>query len=136
MPLAPPMTPQPTGYSGPSAPPSQNPGLQAQAMTMVREAVQLLQKALVGLPMGSDEHGDVLQTITKLSKMAPPSAAIPGLQSTTLQGLQQDADRSGAMQALMRQMAAAKAGGPGGAPGGPPGAGAPPGGGQPPMMAS
>lgn len=123
-----PMTPPTMGYSGPSASPTQNPGMMAQGVTMVREAVHLLQKALMVFPIGTDEHDQVLNMIQKGAKLAPASESIPGVQSTALQGLQQDAGKQAAMQALMRMRAAAG----GGEGGGPPGGAPPPGGGAPP----
>lgn len=101
---------------------------------MVTEAVHLLQKALQAFPIGGDEHDAVLSTVSKLSKIAPASGAIPGVQATMLNGLGQDAMKS----AMLRQlMARAQAGGGGGEeppPGAPPGGPPPDGGGAPPMM--
>lgn len=126
-----PMQPHVMGYPGPSGPPTQNPGMQAQGMTMVREAVQLLQKALMAFPIGSEEHESVMNMITKGAKLAPASSGVPGVQATALQGLAQDAQKQAMMQALMRRQQEGGGGAPGGAP--PPG-GAP--GGAPPPQAS
>ena len=88
--------------------PSANLGGQAQAMSMVREAVKMLQQALGGLPLGSDPHKDVLKAITSLSKSVPPSSEIPGVQMTQLAGLQKQAGDD----AMLQQLAAAMGQGP------------------------
>lgn len=123
-----PMQPPVMGYPGPSGPPTQNPGLMAQGMSMVREAVQLLQKSLQAFPIGSEEHDAVLNMVQKGAKLAPASAGIPGVQATTLQGLGQDAQKQAMLQALMRRAQQGQGGGEAGGGAPPPGAG-----GAPPM---
>lgn len=77
-------------------------------MSKVREALNLLQLALPGLPTGSDPHKAVLNSIQQLSKQAPPSAEVPGVQMATLQGLQKSAQEN----AMLRQLASAMGQGP------------------------
>lgn len=88
---------------------------------MVREAVQLLQKALNAFPIGTDEHGEIMAMIQKGAKLVPPTAGIPGVQQTMLNNLQQQAGRDGMLNMLKQKMMA-QGGGEGGAPPG----GAPP----------
>ncbi len=102
--------------------PTGSPGKNANALAQVREALNLLTKVLADLPPGSDPYKAVLDSISKLSKAAPPSDEVPGVQQTALRNLQGDAQKSSMMQSLMRSM-----GGGGGA--APP----PPGGAPPPM---
>ena len=108
MPLGPMMGDVPGGPVGPGGEPSDSPGSQAQSLSMVREAVRLLQQALPGIPLGSDPHKDVLKAITSLSKSVPPSAEIPGIQTSTLAGLQKSAQDN----AVLRQLAGAMGQGP------------------------
>ena len=87
----------------------------------------MMEKALPELETGSDPYKAVLESLTKLTKAFPATAAVPGIQKSALAGLAQRANSD----SMMRQAMAAKAAG-GGAPGGPPGAppapqGAPPG---------
>lgn len=94
----------PGGPMGPGGVPSDNPGDQAQSMTMVRQAVDMLQNALQGLPLGSDPHKEVLKAITSLSKTVPPSAEIPGVQTAQLAKLQQQAQGDQMLRQLAAQM--------------------------------
>jgi|DEB19_MinimDraft_2_1074335.scaffolds.fasta_scaffold161822_2 hypothetical protein len=92
------------GPADPASPPSGNPGMAADAMSKVREAIRLLEMALPNLPTGSDPHKDVLDSIGKLSKSVPATEAIPGVQQSQLLGLQQEAAKQAPLQALMRSM--------------------------------
>lgn len=103
MALMPMMAPGP-GPADPASPPSGNPGMAADAMSKVREAVHLLELALPNLPTGSDPHKDVLDAISKLSKSVPPTEAVPGVQTTQLLGLTQRAAQQAPLQALARSM--------------------------------
>lgn len=93
----------PVGHS-PAMTPSGNPGLAANAMAQVREAVSLLQMALPNIPMGSELHSKVLKTITDLSKSAPASEASPGIQQTAIKDLAAQQQQMAPMVALMRSM--------------------------------
>lgn len=93
----------PVGHS-PAMTPSGNPGLAANAMAQVREAVSLLQMALPNVPMGSALHKSVLKCITDLSKNAPASEASPGIQNTAIQDLASQQKQMAPMVALMRSM--------------------------------
>lgn len=109
----------PTGPAGPASPPTGNPGLAAQALTQVREAIRLLEMALPNIPTGSKPYKAVISAIDKMSKEVPPSAEIPGVQQATLRGLGEQAQQS----AMLQQLSRALGGGGGGAP--PPGGPAP-----------
>lgn len=73
-------------------------------MSKVRTAVQLLETALPGIPIGTSPHKAVLSAIQQLSKEVPSSEAVPGVQMTQLTGLAQQAQQSAPLQALMRQL--------------------------------
>src|SRR6266568_6894055 len=77
---------QPPFGSSPLARPSGNPGEAANGAAMVQEAVNMLEKALANIPVQHPLHKEVLSTISKLSKHAPPQAASPGV---NLQALKQ-----------------------------------------------
>lgn len=100
----PPMMAPPMGPAGPGGVPSDNPGLMADAMTKVREAVNLLQMSVPSLPVGTDIQKAVLDSIQRLSKEVPSSETIPGVQMTTLQGLARQAQQSAMLQQLSRAM--------------------------------
>lgn len=119
MPLAPTLMKPPVGNTGPASPPTGNPGLMADALTKVREAVRLLEMALPNFPVGSDPHKDTLKAIQSLSKSVPASAEVPGVQQTTLADLQQQAQKSAMFQQVQRSLAAQGGGAPA-QPGAPP----------------
>jgi len=122
----PPVTPliqPPMGHSGPASPPTANPGLQADAMSKMREAIKLIEMALPGFEIGSDGHKAAVDMLSKGTKAFPASEEVPGVQKTQLQGLAQQAQKSAMMQALLRSNAQGAGGAPGGAP--PPGQPAP-----------
>lgn len=99
-------------------------------MSQVRQAIDLLQKALPSLPIGSEPHKSVLAAIQGVSKAVPPTSEIPGVQANNLRDLQQQAQQGGMIQALMRSM------GSGGANPASPGGAAPAGGASPPVGAA
>lgn len=94
----------PAGPAGPASPPTGNPGLMADAMSKVRTCVDMLEAALPGLELGTDQHKAVLKAITDLSKVVPATEAVPGVQTAQLAGLQQSAQQSAPLQAIARAM--------------------------------
>lgn len=88
----------------------------------------MMEKALPDLPTGSEEYKAVLDSLQKLTKAIPATAAVPGIQKSALAGLAQRASSD----SMIRQAQAARAMQGGGAPGGP--GGAPPPSPQPPPM--
>ena len=103
--------------------PTGSPGSYANALSQVREAIKILEKALPNLPTGSDPYKAVLSAIQSVSRHVTPSAEVPGVQQTTLRDMQQNAQQSGMLQSVMRSL-----GGGGGGPPGPAGLPAPSGG--------
>lgn len=104
----------PPGGTGAASAPQGMQGSGTQSVTAVKVALEALQKALPGLPMGSELHGAVLKAITDLSKHIEKAQ---GDSSAIIQQLGQlaAAARSSPQQgAMMRAMPPA------------PGAGAPP----------
>lgn len=113
-PLAP-VTPA-LGSTGPASAPTANAGLEADAMSKVREAVHLLEMALPKLPTGGEGHKAVIDSLSKLSKSFPATEEVPGVQNTQLLQLAQRAKQQAMLQAVVRAQQQSQAGG--GAPGG------------------
>lgn len=68
MPGAPQQPQMPQGGTGAATAPRPMMGTGQQSMTLVHTGIEALQKALVGLPMGSELHTAVLKAITDISK--------------------------------------------------------------------
>lgn len=96
-------------------PPVSAPGMgnMAQGLMRIKTAVDMLQSALPSLPVGGQQHRDVLRAVTTLARHLPQGAPTAGVQSTFLQDLLRMTQRNALMQKLR--------GGGGGA--GPPGQG-------------
>lgn len=104
---------------GPAVAPQGNQGNVAMALMDVRNAVNLLQKALPMIPLGAPLHAELLDTVKKISKHLTPEGENQGLQ---MQSLLQMA-RQSASQPPVAALARMYGGGPntppatGGAPG-------------------
>ena len=100
------------------------PGNFASGLMMLKNAVDMLQNALPSLPAGSQQHKDVLKSLTTLSRHLPQGAPTAGVQQTQLGDMLRNTIRNALMQRIMSQR------GGGGTPGGPgptaPGAPQPP----------
>lgn len=103
---APPGTPAPLKGApaglGAAAKPQANQGNAAAALIDVRNAVELLQKALPNIPMGSSLHTDILTITTKLSKHLKPEEASSGLQIQSLLQKARETSKGAPMQAMAR----------------------------------
>lgn len=99
------------------------PGDQASAMTMVINALGMLQQALPGLQVGTPIHRDVLKGIQSISRHAPQSTPTAGVQATQLQDLLRNVVKNALLQRIMSQQRPQQPGGVGGGgsdqPGGP-----------------
>lgn len=71
---APPMPSAPPGGTGAASAPQAMAGAGTQSISAVKMALEALQKALPGLPMGTDLHTAVLKALTDLSKHVGESA--------------------------------------------------------------
>jgi len=91
-------------------------------MTMVMNALALMQQALPGLPPGSPIHRDALRALNSLSKHVGQGAATTGVQQTQLQDLLRNTVRNALLQKIMGQQAQTQQGGGGQVPGAPAGA--------------
>ena len=128
----------PTGPQDPSAPPGGGgpvlaalarsrqgaqvsaPGMgnMAQGLMQLKTAVDMLQTALPNLMAGSQQHKDVLNALSRLTRHLPQGAPTAGVQQTQLMDLLRNTVRNALMQKLMGQRGQPP-GGP--TPGGPPG---------------
>jgi hypothetical protein len=92
------------GGTGPAAAPAPQMGNQNAAMTALHVALEAMQKALPGLPMGSDVHTKVLKAVQDLSKVVAEAGAAQD-QSAKMQQLvsmARQAQQQPQQQALMR----------------------------------
>jgi len=102
----------PPGGTGPGMVPQAMAGAGAQAVAAVKMALEALQKALPGLPMGSELHTEVLKAVGGIAKHLEQSQGDAGsvLQQLSAMAKQAQADpqRAAMLRALSPQ--------PGGAP--------------------
>ena len=97
-PLAP-ATPQ----LGAAVSPQGNPGLAVKAMADVRNAVQMLESAIAHLPMGSELHVEVLNSIKSLTKhLSAGGEQNKGLDLMSLLQMARGASQAQPMQTLNR----------------------------------
>lgn len=108
------------GPTGPAAPPSINAGEQADALSNVQQAVQLLAEQISKFPVGSDEQGVLMDAVKKLSEIAPAGMGPPGVQVGTLKKLEDQAVQTSMLQHLLKTPGA-NGGAPAPEPAGPPG---------------
>ena len=124
--LPPAVTGQPPMGAGPMSARVGQQGSVAAASADIQKAIEILQKALPSVPVGSSAHKAVYDCIGKLAKEFPAGSAPPGPGDTALRNLAAQQQQGAGLQQIMKLMGGAGAGG--GAP--PPGAGA-----APPMAA-
>jgi hypothetical protein len=102
--LPPSLTGQPQQGFNPAAKATGNPGETAAALAQVREAVNLLQAVIQKLPIGTEPHKAVMESITKLSKVVPSGDMQPGIQNTALQSLQTQRQQSAPLMQILASM--------------------------------
>lgn len=100
--MPPSMSPAPAN-AGPVAAPQGNQGNSAQAMSLIRNAIEMLQKALPMIPMGSPLHGDILNATSKISKhMEEAGGQNKGVDLQSLLQMAKSASQQSPVQALNR----------------------------------
>lgn len=72
-------------------------------MTMLMQAVAMIQQALPGLMPGSPMHKDALHAATRLSRHAQQGQPTAGIQQTQLQDLLRSLLRNTLLQRIMAQ---------------------------------
>lgn len=84
----------------PSAP---GPGDAAHALTLMTQAVGLIQQALPGLQTGTPMHTSALRAVTQLSRHIPGGAPSAGVQQTQLQDLLKNVIKNALVSRIMNQ---------------------------------
>lgn len=98
--------PQPTipgGGTGAATQMRPQMGAGAQGLTLVRTGVEALQKALVGIPMGSELHTAVLKAITDISRRMESGGGDKAGQTQALAAMARD-NQSNPQAAVMQRM--------------------------------
>lgn len=98
---SPALTQAPPGV-GPVAVPQGNQGNLAQAMSLVRNASEMLQKALPMIPMGTPQHEDLLKVITMIGKHMKEGEGNKGMDLQSLLQMARSASQQSPVQALNR----------------------------------
>lgn len=88
--------------AGPVAVPQGNQGNAAQAMSLIRNALEMFQKALPMIPMGSPLHGDVLKATSSISKHMEHGEGNKGVDMQSLLQMARGASQQSPVQALNR----------------------------------
>ena len=103
----------------PSAP---GPGDQANSMTLIMNAISMLQQAMGGLGPGSPQHRDVVRAVSTLSRHVAQGQPAAGVQRTQLVDMLRNLGRNALMAKIMQQQGGQQGGqgGPGGGGGQPP----------------
>ena len=89
---------------GPVSQPQGNPGNVASAMLDVKNALNMLQRALPNIPMGSPLHADILKTVTNLTKHAQDAGGDPSLQMQSLMSMMRSMGQNPMQAALAKMM--------------------------------
>lgn len=123
-PPMPPQMAQAPGGLGPVTMPQGNQGNMAAAITEVRNAMTMLQKALPMVPMGSPIHNDILSFVKKIGEHLTKGEDNQGLQLQSLLQMVKQSAQSAPQNAMQRMFPAQQPNTPpamppaGGAPGG------------------
>lgn len=115
---APPLGGIPSGGTGHAMAPGPMAGSAAQSTNQIRLALEMLQKGLPGLPMGSDLHTAVLKSVTELSKHLSKGSDDESGVLQQLVSLARDRQAQPQQNAMLRMFPSP--GGPGGEGGGAP----------------
>ena len=100
------------GGTGSATNPRPMQGSAAQSLTLVHTAIQMLQRALTGIPMGSDLHTSLLRAIQDLSRRTNMQQGDSAAQLQALAQMGKGIQQNPQAQALQR-MAGAQGQGPG-----------------------
>ena len=110
IPGAPPATPPAMGAApagaGPVAKPQGNMGNIAQAMSLVRNGLEMFQKALPMIPMGAPQHADLLKAISMISKHLEQGEGNKGVDLQSLLQMARQASQQSPVQAANRMFPA------------------------------
>lgn len=106
-PPAPPpaMASAPSG-AGAGAVPQGNQGNMAQALSLVRNGLEMFQKALPMIPMGSPQHADLLKAVQMVSKHLEQNEGNKGVDLQSLLQMARGASQQSPVQAANRMFPA------------------------------
>ena len=106
-PPAPPpaMASAPSG-AGAGAVPQGNQGNMAQALSLVRNGLEMFQKALPMIPMGSPQHADLLKAVSMVSKHLEQNEGNKGVDLQSLLQMARGASQQSPVQAANRMFPA------------------------------
>lgn len=82
----------------------------------VKTALEMIQRALPSLPVGSEVHRDALNAVNRLSRHMPQGTPTAGVQQTMLQDMLRSTVRNAMLQRIMAQKGGAAGGGAPGSP--------------------
>ena len=88
--------------AGPVGVPQSNQGNIAQAMSLVRNATEMLQKALPLIPMGSPQHGDLMKAVSLITKHMEHNEGNKGVDLQSLLQMAKQASQQSPVQAANR----------------------------------
>lgn len=97
-PAAPPTQPS----AGATAVPQGNQGNLVQAMSLVRNGLEMFQKALPLIPMGSPQHADLLKAVGMISKHMEQNEGNKGVDLQSLLQMARQSSQQSPVQALNR----------------------------------
>lgn len=103
------MAPHPQPAAGATSVPQGNQGNQVQAMSLVRNALEMLQKALPMIPMGSPQHESLLKAVTMLAKGMDHNEGNKGIDLQSLLQMARQSSQQSPVQALNRMSPAPNA---------------------------
>ena len=113
MPASPPaaggMPPAAPAGAGPVAKPQGQQGNLAQALSLVRNGLEMFQKALPMIPMGAPQHGDLLKAISLISKHLEQGEGNKGVDLQSLLQMARQASQQSPVQAANRMFPAPNA---------------------------
>jgi hypothetical protein len=98
--------PRPPAQVGPVTVPSVNSGNQVQAHAQIKNAAEMLQGALLQIPMGSEQHTELLNIVKKLATLTADAAPDPAAQMQSLLQMARAASQRGAPPGLSGAMPA------------------------------
>ena len=71
----------------------------------IRNAIDMIQQALTGLPVGSEVHRDAISAVRTLSRHMPQGTPVAGAQQTQLQDMLRNTVRNALLQRVMAMQA-------------------------------
>lgn len=99
--LPPSVSPAPAN-AGPVSIPQGSQGNTAQAMSLVRNGLEMFQKALPMIPMGAPLHSDILKAVSSVSKHMEQNSGNKGIDMQSLIQMARQSSQNSPVEALNR----------------------------------